>query len=307
MAILLNNNGYDNESWRQELTRRLPELPVRVFGELVHPADIRYAMVWNHPAGDLCRYPNLRAIFSLGAGGEHFMGDDSLPEVPIVLLADPAVARDMAAHALYWVATFHRRYEDYRRQQSQKIWDRKKIGPAENFRVGIVGLGRIGTEVARRISDFGYDVSGWDRAERQVENVECYCGPQSLTDFLEINDVIINCLSLSPKTKHLLSYRVFSSMKPGSYFVSISRGAVVDDEALLDALDRGHLAGAALDVFAHEPLPRDHPYWSHSKVNVTPHMSGATFASSAAAVVAENVRKLERGDPVQPLFDRHGA
>ena len=304
MAILLNNNGYDNESWRQELARRLPDLPVRVYGETLEPADVRYAMVWNHPAGDLCRYPNLRAIFSLGAGGEHFIGDDSLPDVPIVLLADPAVARDMTAHALYWVVTFHRRYEDYRNQQSQKVWNRKKVVPAENFRVGIVGLGRIGTEVAQRIGGFGYDVSGWDCAERQIQNVDCFCGPEFLSDFLEINDIIINCLPLSRTTKHFLSHKFFSSMKRGSYFINISRGAVVDDDALLRALDSGHLARAALDVFAHEPLPQDHPYWSHAKVSVTPHMSGATFASSAAAVVAENVRKLERGDPVQPLFDR---
>ncbi|AZV19298.1 glyoxylate/hydroxypyruvate reductase A [Mesorhizobium sp. M7A.F.Ce.TU.012.03.2.1] len=307
MTILLNNHGYDNESWRREISSQLPGLPVKVFGEPIDPKEVVYAMVWNHPAGDLNRYPNLKAIFSLGAGAEHFVADASLPDVPVILLADPAVARDMAAHALYWVLTFHRRYADYRSQQKDRIWHRKQIVPTREFRAGVFGLGRIGTEVASRIRDFGYAVSGWDRSARQIEGVNCYFGTDPLPEFLSRIDIVINALPLSPKTRHFLDEKIFSAMPPGSFFVNISRGAVVHDESLLDALDRGHLAGAALDAFAQEPLPPEHRYWTHPQVYITPHMSGATFASSAVAVIANNVRRLERGLDVFPLFNREAG
>ncbi|MER9794143.1 glyoxylate/hydroxypyruvate reductase A [Mesorhizobium sp. M0213] len=307
MTILLNNHGYDNESWRKEISRQLPELPVKVFGESIDPDEVIYAMVWNHPAGDLKRYPNLKAIFSLGAGAEHFVADTSLPDVPVILLADPAVARDMAAHALYWVLTFHRRYGDYRSQQKDRVWHRKSIVPTREFRAGIFGLGRIGTEVASRIGDFGYAVSGWDGSKRQIEGVDCYHGTDSLTEFLGNTDVVINALPLSHKTRHFLDASIFAAMRHGGFFINISRGAVVHDESLLEALDRGHLSCAALDAFAQEPLPVEHPYWSHPRVFVTPHMSGATFASSAAAVIANNVRRLELGLDVFPLFNREAG
>lgn len=306
-TILLNNHGYDNETWRVELEKKFPHLAVRLFGEPVSEQEVVYAMVWNHPPGDLKRYPNLRAVFSLGAGAEHFAADNNLPDVPIVLLADPAVARDMAAHTLYWVMTFHRRYHDYQKQQAQRQWGRKSVRPAGEFRVGVVGLGRIGSEVARRISGFGYSVSGWDRAQRSIDGVECHTGSSELPQFLAQNDVVINCLLLSPETRHMLNREKFALMKDGAYFINISRGAVVLENDLIEALDSGKLAGAALDVFESEPLPVCHPFWSHPQVFVTPHMSGATYASSAVNVIAENVSKLEGGQPVNPVFDRQAG
>ncbi|MCV9999252.1 glyoxylate/hydroxypyruvate reductase A [Pararhizobium sp. YC-54] len=308
MTILLNNHGYDNESWRQEFCLQLPQFPVKVFGQQpIDPEEVVYAMVWNHPPGDLQRYPKLKAIFSLGAGAEHFVSDPTLPDVPVVLLADPAVARDMAAHVLYWVLTFHRRYGDYRAQQQGRVWHRKPIVPTDRFRAGVVGLGRIGTEVARRLAGFGYAVSGWDASDRELEGVECHSGLGALDGFLAQNDVIINALPLSEKTRHFLGAGVFVSMRSGSFFINISRGAVVHDEALLEALDNGHLAGAALDAFAEEPLPANHRYWSHPNVFVTPHMSGATFPSSAVAVISNNVRRFEKGLEVYPLFNREAG
>ncbi|WP_374818920.1 NAD(P)-dependent oxidoreductase [Brucella grignonensis] len=167
----------------------------------------------------------------------------------------------MAAHALYWVLTFHRRYADYRAQQNDLILHRKQIVPTREFRVGIFGLGRIGTEVASRIRDFGYAVSGWDRSKRQIDGVDCYSGADTLPEFLGNADVIINALPLSPYTLYFLDAGIFSAMRQGGYFINISRGAVVHDESLLEALDHGHLAGAALDAFAQEPLPDGHRYW----------------------------------------------
>ncbi|ASJ73185.1 2-hydroxyacid dehydrogenase [Granulosicoccus antarcticus] len=304
MTLLLNNNGYDNDGWQAELERQWPEVTVRRHGDVFDPTEITYALVWNHPPGDLQRYSGLKAIFSLGAGAEHLIADSSLPEVPVVLLADPAVARDMAAHALYWVLERHRRYADYRAQQSEKHWHRFAIPPGCEFRVGVLGLGRIGLEVATRIRSFDYAVSGWDAGERSIDGIETTSGANRLGSFLENQDLVINCLPLTHGTRHLLGQDAFDAMKPGAFFVNISRGAVVDNAALLVALNKCHLSGAALDAFAIEPLPMGDPFWSHPLVHVTPHMSGATFAASAVALIIENIRKLESGALPTPLLNR---
>jgi glyoxylate/hydroxypyruvate reductase A len=307
MSILLNNHGYGNNSWQSELLRQLPTEKVHNFGEEFDPNDITYALIWNHPPGDLNRYPNLRAIFLLGAGTEHLAADPLLPDVPVVILADPAVARDMAGHAIYWVLDRHRQYHTYRAQQNARRWERRAIVPTEHFKVGVLGLGRIGATVAQRIHHCGYAVTGWDAVPTRLAGIDARYGPAQFCDFLSEPNVIINCLPLTDKTRHMLDAGAFAAMGPGAFFVNISRGAVVDDGALLDALNSGHLSGAALDAFSVEPLPDDSPFWIHPQVHITPHMAGATFAGSAVSVIVENISKLNRGEVVQPLFDRHKA
>jgi glyoxylate/hydroxypyruvate reductase A len=304
MTILLNNNGYNNCTWQAELQRQLPDVKICRFGETFDPAEISYALVWNHPAGDLQRYPNLRAVFSLGAGTEHLIADTSIPDVPVVLLADPSVARDMAAHGLYWVLDHHRRYSAYRDQQADQHWHRANISPTSEFRVGVLGLGRIGSEVATRIRSFGYDVSGWDGQMKEKADISTSWGLDQLDQFLNTQDVVINCLPLTDATFHFLGSKAFAAMKLGAFFVNISRGAVVDDAALLASVDASHLSGAALDAFAAEPLPKSSPFWDHPKISVTPHVAGATFASSAVRIIVGNIHKLEAGNVPQPLFNR---
>lgn len=304
MAILLNNHGYGNESWRMELNRQMPNTPVRCFGEEFDKAEITYALVWNHPNGDLATYPNLRAVFSLGAGTEHLSEDPTLPDVPLVVLADPAVGRDMAAHALYWVMTYHRKYPIYRDQQKEHRWFRHNVRPTSDFSVGVMGLGRIGRLVATSLQRMGYKVSGWDRQLVELDGIDTV-QRDDVTLFLAGADAIVNCLPLSAETHGLLDQTLFSKMKAGGFFINISRGATVDDGALIASLDRGHLARAALDVFSVEPLPKDHPFWGHAKIDLTPHVAGATHASTAVKVIIDNINLLERGEEPFPLFHRH--
>ncbi|MEM7215019.1 MAG: glyoxylate/hydroxypyruvate reductase A [Pseudomonadota bacterium] len=300
----MNNNGYGNEAWRKELSTQAPEYIVREFGEQIDPDEIDYALVWNHPKEDLLNYPNLKAVFSLGAGAEHFTGETELPDVPIVLLSDPAVAKDMAAYALYWILMFHRKFRVYEEQQTDAIWYRHSIVPTSDFKVGILGLGKIGTEIATRISDFGYSVSGWDRKRCELPGIENFEGEQSIGSFLGANDVIINCLPLTNDTCGFMNSDRFNQMRKGARFLNLSRGAIIVEEDLLGSIDNGHIAGATLDAFTCEPLAPDHRFWHHPNINVTPHMSGATFASSALRLIVENIHRIEKGEPAFPLFDR---
>ncbi len=304
MSILLNNNGYGSTAWADEIGTLLPGFPVHIYPDIPDRNSIRYALVWDHPHGDLASYPNLRAILSLGAGVEHLTADPDLPDLPIIRLSDPAVARDMGLHCLYWVLNFHRHYHRYTRQQKDRHWCRHDCPSPENFRVGIMGLGLIGTQVSKTIARNGYATSGWNLGEKQLPDISCHHGESELRQFLSGLDLLVNCLPLTSTTRDLIDRSVLEQLPRGSFLVNISRGAVINHTDLLTSLDAGHLAGAALDAFDEEPLPATSRLWIHEKVHVTPHMSGATYAASAAKIVAANINRLERGEQPFPLYDR---
>ncbi|MGH1543152.1 MAG: 2-hydroxyacid dehydrogenase [Arenicella sp.] len=301
MAILLNNNGFDNASWQETLTELLPAMPVYCFPDIPDPEEIKYALVWNHPHGDLRNYPNLQAILILGAGTEHLDSDPGLPDVPVVRLIDPAVVNDMALYALYWVTHFHRRYDDYRQQAQQRYWLAHDVCATQDFRVTVLGLGEIGGPVAQRMALNGYKAQGWSRSQRQIDGVETYNGNCGLDIVLQRTDVLVNCLPLTEKTYHFLHEHNLSLLPAGACIINLGRGATIDDKALLALLDAGHLNGAALDTFAEEPLSAESPFWLHQNVHVTPHIAGNAYARSAAKVIVTNIQKLELGELPFPM------
>lgn len=304
MTILLNNQGGDNASWARELASLLPDLPIAVYPEITDVEAIRYAVVWGHPFGDLKRYPQLRGIFSLGAGMEHLLNDPELPDVPLVSLGDPAMGQDMANYALYWVIDYHRHLQHYREEQTKQHWQRLETLPAKTFNVLVLGLGRIGRQVTRLIQQAGYNVSGWDFSEKAVDGLRTLSGHDALAELLPTTDVVVSCLALNERSYQLIDIGFLAQLPRGSHIVNISRGDIVDEQALLTALDNGQLNGAALDVFSVEPLPAEHRLWTHPKVNITPHMAGPTHISSGAEVIAGNIRRMERGEAPEPVFDR---
>lgn len=304
MTILLNNQGGDSAPWANALSPLLPDLPVVVYPEITDVGSIRYAAVWDHPFGDLKRYPNLRGVFSLGAGMEHLLNDPELPDVPLVSLGDPAMAQDMANYALYWVIDYHRHLQHYRQDQKKQHWQRLETLPASTFNVLVLGLGRIGQQVTRLIQQAGYSVSGWDFSPKTTDGLLTFSGHDALADLLPTADVVVSCLALNERSHQLIDADFLAQLPRGSHVVNISRGGIVDESALLAALDSGQLNGAALDVFSVEPLPAEHRLWTHPKVNVTPHMAGPTHISSAVEVIAGNIRRMERGELPEPVFDR---
>jgi len=304
MTILLNNQGGDNTAWANAVAPLLPDLPLVIYPDVPDVMAVRYAMVWGHPFGDLKRYPKLRGIFSLGAGMEHLLNDPELPDVPLVSLGDPAMAQDMANYALYWVIDFHRHLQHYRREQAKQQWQRLETPPAHTFNVLVLGLGRIGQQVAKRIQQAGFSVSGWDFTPKTTGGLLTFSGHDALADLLPATDVVISCLALNERSHQLIDAAFLAQLPQGSHIINISRGGIIDESALLDALDSGQLGAVALDVFSVEPLPAAHRLWTHPKVNVTPHMAGPTHISSAAEVIAENILRMERGELPEPVFDR---
>ena len=305
MAILLNNNcDAGNAEWEKQLPKYLPNMPIYSYPNIPDPEAIHYALVWNHPKGDLKRYPNLRCVLSLAAGMEHLLNDPDLPNVPLVSLGDPAMSVEMANYALYWTINAHRHFDQYRTQQDNKCWQRLEVAPLSEFNVLVLGLGRIAVTVADTIQNAGFKVEAWDFKQKSATNILTHHGTETLPALLKKVDVVISCLALNSRSKHLINEEFLGLMPPHSHLVNISRGDIIDENALMNALDKLQISSAALDVVSVEPLPKEHRLWEHPKVHITPHMAGPTPVDSSTRIIAENIQRIENGLDPEPVFDR---
>jgi glyoxylate/hydroxypyruvate reductase A len=305
LALLFLSDSDDPEAWRAALTKRLPGLDMRVWPEAGDAADIDAALVWNHPRGALKPFPNLRAVLSLGAGVNHILDDPALPaHVPVARIVDPALASGMAEYASLAVLRYHRNFDVYDKFQRERRWKRLPIPVTARRRVGVLGLGEIGTACARAIQALGFPVAGWSRTPKSLDGIASYAGADGLAAFLAATDILVCVLPLTAETRGLINRATLAALPGGAFVINIARGAHVVDADLIAALDSGHIAGATLDVFADEPLPRDHPFWLHPKVTVTPHIAALTNPDTAADGVADNLRRLAEGRPLLHLVDR---
>jgi glyoxylate/hydroxypyruvate reductase A len=305
VALLFLSDSDDPVAWRAALSKRIPGLDMRVWPESGPAADIDAALVWNHPPGALKAFPNLRAILSLGAGVNHILDDPGLPpDVPVARIVDPSLATGMAEYAALAVLRYHRNFDVYESQQRERRWKRLPIPVTAARRVGVLGLGEIGSACARMIAGLGFPVAGWSRTPKSVPDVASYAGSDELVPFLNGTDILVCVLPLTAATRGIVNRATLAALPPGAFVINIARGAHVVDQDLIAALDSGHIAGATLDVFADEPLPRAHPFWAHPKLTVTPHIASITNPDTAADSVAENLRRLADGRPLLNLADR---
>ncbi len=303
MAVFVNNHGDDTAAWQQALQRLMPDMTVYAYPDIPDPDEILYAAVWHHPHEDLLRYKNLKAVLVLGAGTDHIDQAPVLPKVPIVRLIDPAVGNDMAQYVLYWLMHCQRGYQQYHEQQQSKIWQRYEYPLAADYQVTILGAGQIASFIAERIAVNGFKTAVWSRSPRpDSSGVTYHHSEYGLHTALSGARVLVNCLPLKDTTREFINRARFAQLPKGAAFINVSRGAVVHEQDLLTALDEGQLSFAALDTFSAEPLPKDHPFWSHPKVRVTPHMSGATYTRTAAGVIVENIMRVERGEQPFPIY-----
>ena len=289
--------------WRREMEAVLGPLDFRVYPEAGDRADIEYALVWRHPAGDLATYPNLKAVFSLGAGVPHVLSDPDLPDVPVVRFSHDELSRDVTQYAVHWLLHFHRDFWRYRAQQAAREWTRHVYAPNQSRRVTVLGLGRIGAVTARACADLGFRVTGWSASPKSIPGVRCLVGPAGLPDALRDAEFLVSILPATRALHELLDYRRLKTMARGGFVINAGRGETFVDADLLEVLDEGWLAGAALDVFRSEPLPAGNPFWSHPRVHVTPHVAGPSTNAWAPRLVADNIARMRRGEPPFPIVD----
>jgi len=305
LRLLFHSNADSKDDWRRRLAALDPTIELRVWPEAGEPAEIDAALVWKPPAGMLATFPNLKLVLSLGMGVDHIFADPELPQgVPIARLVDRDLINRMSEYCALAVLRYHRNADTYDAHQRQRKWKALPGEPAgKDRRVGILGLGEIGRDLASKLAPFGFALAGWSRTAKRVPGVESFYGAAGLAPFLARSEILVCLLPLTRETRGILDARAFAALPKGAVVVNAARGGHVVDADLLAALDSGHLAAAQLDVFNQEPLPPEHPFWTHPKVRVTPHNAGITDPNSAAHQIVENLRRLRRGEALLNIVD----
>jgi len=238
---------------------------------------------------DTQQLPKLKWVQSMWAGVDNMLKDAALNQFKLVRLIDPKLAEAMAEAALTWTLYLHRRIPEYAHLQRSRRWQPLEYTQANERRVSILGLGELGKLCATRLANNGFTVSGWSRSAKSLPDINCHSGADGLAQMLKATDILILLLPLTADTRALINQQALALMPRTSSLINFSRGAVVETDDLLRALDQGQLDHAVLDVFDIEPLPETSPLWHHDRVTVLPHVSALTDSASAAQIAARHI------------------
>ena len=256
----------------------------------------------NSDLQDFTPYTKARAVLNLWAGVETIVGNPTL-HLPLARMVDPAMTQGMVEwvtghtmrHHLGMDAHITARPGQWEPQAPPVAWDRK---------IAVLGLGVLGSACARTLASLGFDVHGWARTAKDVPDVTCHHGPDGLADALRGADGVVLLLPDTPATENTLNAQTLALPARGAFVLNPGRGPLIDDDALLAALDAGQIGHATLDVFRIEPLPEAHPFWHHPRVTITPHVASETRPKYASRTIAENIRRGEAGEPFLHIVDR---
>jgi len=269
------------------------------------PGEINYVAGFRPAPGFLKTLPNLKAVFSLGAGVDGFLRDPEFPKnLPLVRFVDPTLMHEMAQFVTMHVLIAHRGQRFFDTMQRQSQWQQRMLTkPSRDTRIGILGLGDIGATIAAGLLPFDFRLSGWSRSLKSVSGVKSFAGKEELPQFLAQCDYCVCVLPLTDDTRGIMNADFFAKLPKDAFVINVARGSHLIEEDLIAALDSGHLSGAVLDVFQTEPLPADSPIWPHPKITATPHIAGITDPRMALAYVADCVARCEEGRPLENIVD----
>ena len=311
LALLVRGGSanWSPERWKSRFDmvckdRRVLLLPQAGFD----PTEVHYAAVWKPGHGDLAAFPNLRVIFNLGAGVDALMADSSLPKVPLVRVAVGDLTHRMTEYVVLHVLMHHRQELYLRASQREKRWEPKFQWPANAISVGIMGLGTLGADAAEALRLIGFRVAGWSRSQKRIEGIECFHGGAQIEAFLQRTDILVCLLPLTSDTRHILNRELFAKLNRNSplgapVLINAGRGGLQNEADILQCLDNGTLGAASLDVFANEPLTADSPFWTHSKVVLTPHNAADTDPDEISKYVARQIERFEAGGALENVVD----
>ncbi len=305
MAILFLSDDDWVTAWADALARDLPDEVIRINTGPDDDGDVEFAVVWQPAPGRLARIPGLRAIFSLGAGVDHVFADTELPaEIPVFRLIDPSLTAQMTEYVVMNVLWHHLGMDEYAAHQADRRWRHLDLPRTGRRRVGIMGLGVLGSAAAEALARFGFALAGWTRTARDWPLGEAFHGRRGLRPFLGMSDILVCLVPLTPETEGILDASTFAALPRGAALINAARGGHVVEADLLAALDSGALGAATLDVFDAEPLPRGHPFWAHPRIRVTPHVAAITYGDTMAREIALNIGRFRAGRPMSGMVDR---
>jgi len=256
----------------------------------------------NSAVQDFTPFTRAKAVLNLWAGVETVVGNETL-QIPLARMVDPGLTAGMVEWVTGHVMRYHLGMDtDILRRDAK--WEPRTPPLAQERSVVILGMGALGSAAARTLVSLGFQVTGWSRSAKSVDGVTCLHGPEGLRSALTKAEIAVLLLPDTPATENTLNADTLALMPKGAFIINPGRGPLIEDDALLAALDDGHIAHATLDVFRVEPLPADHPYWAHPQVTVTPHIAAETRALTASQAIVENIRRGEAGEPFVNLVDR---
>lgn len=273
------------------------------------PADrtlIDFALVWEPSAGQLATFPQLKAVISSAAGVDHILADTLLPaHLPIVRMVTGESQQRMAEFCLMATLMLQKNMQRVRDQHRKQQW--VEFNPpftAADTTVGILGLGTLGSAVARQLRAVGYQVQGWSQSRKQIDGVQSFCGDTELPAFLQRSQVLICLLPDTPATRGILNAQLFAQLPRGAQLINAGRGTQLHEADLLAALDSGQLDSALLDVVEPEPLPATSPLWSHPRIILTPHIAASASRKAKAHQAMLAMTQWQAGEPLANTFDR---
>ena len=304
VSILFKAGAGDPEGWAIELTKRIPDLDWRVWPDVGDPATVDFVLAFRVEPGFFAQFPNLKGVLATGAGVDGIFSDPSVPtHLPVARIVDPYMTDQMVQWCAYGVLHFFRRFGEYRALQDRAEWAELGAPSLMQPKIGILGFGEIGSAIGRGLFPLGFHVHAWTRTPRDLGPFRNYAGMERLDAFLAESHILICILPLTPETTGLLDEARLRQLPKGAVLLNLARGGHVVTDDMLALLNEGHLSGAMLDVTEPEPLPPEHALWAHPNVIITPHESGVTTPETAADQVAENVRRVLAGEPVNNPVD----
>lgn len=305
MSLLLIAPDRETSEWEQAIHEVDPNIEIDLWPAIEDKERVQFAVVWNQPKHLLDSFPNLKAVSSLGAGADHLIRDESLPEsVDICRVVAPSLVQQMTEYILGAVISIQRNFTHYIRQSDAGTWQIHQHSLADEINIGIMGLGKLGKPVARQLSQVGYQVSGWSKSKKSIDNVDTYAGSEGLGPFLEKTQILICLLPLTSQTEDILDLDLFKQLKKPASIINVARGEHLVDEDLIYALDSDILLGAWLDVFSEEPLPEKHAFWNRDNIIITPHIASITKPSEVADQIVENYKRTLSGMELKNTVDR---
>ena len=302
-VVLLSRDNLLLKQLQAAFARSAPQLKA-VLANDPQAAYAQIAACWFPLPGSLAALPNLQVIHSVAAGIDHLDNDPSCPDLPICRVVDPGHRQGMTEYVRWAAIHYHRGFDQVLLQQQDQRWERPLQRAAGQFKIGVMGLGSLGSAIAQDLAAAGYDVRGWARRSKDLPGVQTFAGAEKLNPFLDGLELLINLLPLTSETRGILGSATFERLANGAALVNCGRGGHLNIDDLEQALARGKLRGALLDVFEQEPLPVDHRLWAMPGVTITPHMASAASHDCIAEQVAENFRRLNAGELLLNCADR---
>lgn len=296
MSLLILSPTRETDSWVQAIKEIDPEIALFVYPEPIDNDAVEFILAWNHPYGSLQNYLNLKCVSSMGAGVDYLLKDPKLPEnIALTRIVDPELSKTMFEFILAMVMTHLRRLTHFKQLQSDQIWEPMTYRRIEDVRIGIMGFGEIGSYVAEHMMRLGFKVNGWSQSEKTNTKAKIFIGEKQFAEFMQNTDILVCLLPSTSKTRGLLNKQTLSYLPKGASLINVARGDILLENDLIELLDKEHLSWASLDVFLQEPLPFDHPFWNHKKIDITPHVASLTNPKTVAPQIIENYWRMKKG------------